>query len=46
MSGYSQAESDVVAAELNDRQRQALGWKSPRYELDELLVNAGDAFTA
>ena len=45
LSGYSQAELDAVAAELNDRPRQTLGWKSPRYKLDELLLGAGDAST-
>lgn len=45
LSGYSQADLDAVAAELNDRPRQTLGWKSPRYKLDELLLGAGDAST-
>jgi IS30 family transposase len=28
---------DAVAAELNDRPRQTLGWKSPCQALDEVL---------
>ena len=43
LSGYTQPELDAVAAELNGRPRQTLGWKSPRWKLDELLVNAGGA---
>lgn len=43
--GYSQADLDAVAAEFNDRSRQTLGWKSPRFKLDELLIGAGDAST-
>ena len=34
---YSQAELDVVAAELNGRPRQTLGWKTPSQALDEVL---------
>ncbi len=40
LSGHSQDELDAVAAELNDRPRQTLSWKSPRKKLDELLLNA------
>jgi IS30 family transposase len=34
---YSQADLDDVAAELNDRPRQTLGWRSPSQALDEAL---------
>ena len=34
---YTQADLDVVAAELNDRPRQTLGWRSPSQALDEAL---------
>jgi IS30 family transposase len=34
---YSQAELDAVAAELNGRPRQTLGWKTPSQALDEAL---------
>jgi IS30 family transposase len=34
---YTQADLDDVAAELNDRPRQTLGWKSPSQALDEAL---------
>jgi IS30 family transposase len=34
---FSQADLDDVAAELNDRPRQTLGWKSPSQALDEAL---------
>ena len=34
---YSQADLDVVAAELNGRPRQTLGWKTPSQALDEAL---------
>ena len=34
---YTQAELDAVAAELNDRPRQTLGWRSPSQALDEAL---------
>jgi transposase, IS30 family len=33
----SQGELDAVAAELNGRPRQTLGWRSPSEALDELL---------
>jgi IS30 family transposase len=33
----SQQELDAVAAELNDRPRQTLGWRSPSQALDEAL---------
>jgi len=34
---FTQADLDDVAAELNDRPRQTLGWKSPSQALDEVL---------
>jgi IS30 family transposase len=34
---HSQADLDAVAAELNDRPRQTLGWRSPSQALDEAL---------
>jgi IS30 family transposase len=33
----TQRDLDAVAAELNDRPRQTLGWKSPCQALDEAL---------
>jgi len=34
---HSQAHLDAVAAELNGRPRQTLGWRSPSQALDEAL---------
>jgi IS30 family transposase len=34
---YTQADLDAVAAELNGRPRQTLGWKTPSQALDEAL---------
>ena len=34
---YSQADLDTVAAELNGRPRQTLGWRTPSQALDEAL---------
>ena len=34
---YTQADLDAVAAELNGRPRQTLGWRSPSEALDEAL---------
>jgi IS30 family transposase len=34
---YTQADLDAVAAELNDRPPQTLGWRSPSQALDEAL---------
>jgi IS30 family transposase len=34
---YPQADLDKVAAELNDRPRQTLGWRSPSQALDDAL---------
>ena len=33
----AQSDLDAVAAELNDRPRQTLGWKSPCQTLDQAL---------
>src|SRR5262249_60897192 len=33
----TQSDLDAVAAELNDRPRQTLGWKSPCHALDQAL---------
>jgi IS30 family transposase len=44
LSGYTQAELDGIAAKLNRRPRQTLGFKTPAEVLDQLL-NAGDALT-
>jgi IS30 family transposase len=35
---YTQADLDAVAAELNARPRQTLGWHTPAQELNQLLV--------
>ena len=35
---FSQEDLDVVAAELNDRPRQTLGWRSPSRALDEAVA--------
>jgi IS30 family transposase len=40
LSGYSQQHLDEIAAELNGRPRQTLGWSSPATKLDELLAAA------
>jgi transposase, IS30 family len=34
---YTQADLDAVAAELNGRPRQTLGWRTPSQALDEAL---------
>lgn len=46
LSGYTQAELDAVADELNDRPRQTLGWLKPTEVLNKLLLQAGGAPTA
>lgn len=38
LSGYSQAELDAVAAELNDRPRETLGWRKPVEVFNDLLL--------
>jgi IS30 family transposase len=43
LSGYSQAELDAVADELNDRPRETLNWKKPTEVLNKLLMDAGGA---
>ena len=37
LAHYTQADLDAVAAELNGRPRQTLGWRSPSQALDEAL---------
>ncbi len=44
LSGYTQAELDGIAAKLNRRPRQTLGFKTPAEVLEQVL-NAGDALT-
>jgi len=44
LSGYTQIELDGIAAKLNRRPRQTLGFKTPAEVLDQVL-NAGDALT-
>jgi IS30 family transposase len=38
LSAHSAEHLDAVAAELNDRPRQTLGWMTPSEKLDQLLV--------
>jgi transposase, IS30 family len=45
LSGYTQAELDAVADELNNRPRQTLGWLKPTEVLNKFLVEAGGAPT-
>ena len=45
LSGYAQVELDEIAASLNGRPRQTLGWRTPAEKLDELLLQSGDALT-
>jgi transposase, IS30 family len=37
LAPYSQADLDAVAAELNGRPRQTLGWLKPSEALDQAL---------
>ena len=37
MAGYSQADLDQVADQLNGRPRQTLGWKTPSQALEQAL---------
>jgi transposase, IS30 family len=46
LSGYTQAELDMVADKLNTRPRKVLGWMTPAEKLNELLLSqSGDALT-
>src|SRR5882757_9310438 len=45
LSGYTQAELDAVADELNDRPRQTLNWLKPTEVINKLLIEAGGAPT-
>ena len=45
LSGYTQAELDAVADELNNRPRQTLDWLKPTEVLNKFLVEAGGAPT-
>jgi IS30 family transposase len=39
LAGHTRAHLQAVAAELNDRPRKTLGWRSPAQALDQLLSN-------
>jgi IS30 family transposase len=43
LSRHSKDHLDYVAAELNDRPRQTLGWRTPAEALNDLLLNPPDA---
>ena len=46
LSGYSQAELDMVADKLNTRPRKVLGWMTPAEKFNMLMLNQpGDALT-
>ena len=45
LSGYTQAELDAVADELNNRPRKTPGWRKPTEVINEFLVEAGGALT-
>jgi IS30 family transposase len=45
LSGYTQAELDAVADELNNRPRETLGWLKPTEVLNKFLVEASGAPT-
>ena len=46
LSWYTQEQLDEIAARLNGRPRETLGFRTPAEKLDELLMAAGDALTA
>jgi transposase, IS30 family len=46
LSCYTQAELDEIAAKLNRRPRETLGFKTPAEALDKALMEAADALTA
>ncbi len=46
LSCYTQAELDEIAAKLNRRPRETLGFKTPAEALDKALMKAADALTA
>lgn len=45
LSGYSQQELDEVAAELNGRPRETLGWRKPVEVFTKILLDSGVALT-
>jgi IS30 family transposase len=45
LSVYTQIELDGIAAKLNRRPRQTLGFKTPAEVLDQVLMRAADALT-
>jgi len=45
LPGYTQAELDTVADQLNNRPRQTLDWLKPAEGLNKLLLEAGGAPT-
>jgi IS30 family transposase len=46
LSCYTQKELNEIAASLNERPRQTLGFRTPAEELNKILAAAGDALTA
>ncbi len=46
LSGYTQAELDAVADELNDRPRETLSWLKPTEVLNKFLLDATGAPTS
>ena len=46
VAGYTQEELDRVAAQLNGRPRETLGWKSPAKKLAQLLEESSAAGVA
>jgi IS30 family transposase len=47
LSGYTQAELDAVADQLNDRPRKTLDWRKPTEALNKLLLlDSGGALTS